>query len=256
MARTPSHFSSYAHRVLAGGGELAGDGEHRTHQIGAGGIALAHHRILRPQGVLLRFRLSARVMSDESDDKLGPAMLPQVERSIDGMHTGGHERRRVPDVVQPGSGDDRGPVLRARELRQKPSTPGNALDVLPPKAQRSEELLTQQGGTRRQSLGHVRGHPATLPPRSDSRPPSRTTSGALEHMSERPLTCMYGGAVIVCDPMVRTPSSAWSAPAAEDPTACVPNVPGHAPVIHPSETGTRVYPHPESASWQQGQRRD
>jgi hypothetical protein len=47
-------------------------------------------------------------------------------------------------------------------------------------------------------------------------------------MSE-PIRCRYCGVTIVVDPAIRTPSSAWSAPETDDPTACRPEAPGHAP---------------------------
>lgn len=44
--------------------------------------------------------------------------------------------------------------------------------------------------------------------------------------------CRYCGHSILCDPMTRTPRSAWSAPAADDPTACEASAPRHAPATH------------------------
>lgn len=56
-----------------------------------------------------------------------------------------------------------------------------------------------------------------------------------------PVACQHCGQVIVCDPDTRTPTSAWTAPAAEDPTACASALLGHTPTEPPAMRLWLVY---------------
>jgi hypothetical protein len=119
------------------------------------------------QAALLGFYLCPRVVRDEADDELGPALTAQVARSVERVEPCDGNRWGVADVMKPGGRDNRDAVLGASQARQSAGTTSDTLNVSPPRSKRSQEAFAERGGSRRQCLGHVDGHSPTLSRRFD-----------------------------------------------------------------------------------------